>query len=269
MEPKGVPKSLSGTAIPFEYNNLESLEKLLNDHNNIGVIVIEGARYDFPSNEFLDYIQRMALEKGIIIISDEITSGFRYTDGGVYKINGFKPDIVVYGKAMGNGFAISAVVGKSKVMDSAQDTFISSTFWTERVGFVAALSTIEVITQNKVWDHLVSIGEMIESGWKSLAEKHDLKIKTTDFKPLITMKFDCGDLNNKVVTLFIQEMLFRGYLSSTSVYVSYAHTKEVIEEYLSSVDDVFGIIKCALDQNIDSFLKTKVREDGFKRLTKL
>ena len=147
LSPRGVPSGLANTAIPFTYNDIENFEKIVNANLDAGVICLEGARYDFPSQEFLESVSRIANKHNMVVISDEITSGWRMTDGGVYKINGFKPDIVVYAKAMGGGFAISAVVGSEKVMHSAQDTFMSSTMWTERVGFVAALTTIDILTK--------------------------------------------------------------------------------------------------------------------------
>ena len=265
---KGVPAGIANTAIPFIYNDIEDFERTIKEHPDAGVICMEGARYDFPSREFLESVSRIAKKYNMIIISDEITSGWRMTDGGVYKLNGFNPDIVVYAKAMGGGFAISAVVGTEEVMHSAQDTFMSSTMWTERVGFVAALATIEIITREKVWEHLIKIGEQIGDGWLLLAEKHGLKITVSDFKPLITMKLHYGSRNQALVTLFIQEMLARGYLSATSVYVSYAHTPEIVDCYLEAVDGCFQILAHAIDaKNIDKLLKTRVRSDSFNRLT--
>ena len=119
---------------------------------------------------------KIAKKKNIVIVSDEITSGWRVTDGGVYKVNGFKPDIVVYGKGLG-GYVISAVLGK-KIMDIANNTFISSTMFTERIGFVAALKTIEVICENKVWEHLIKIGNQIGESWLYLANKYSLNLKS-------------------------------------------------------------------------------------------
>ena len=237
-------------------------------HQDAGVICIEGARYDFPSSEFLESITKAAKKYNIVIISDEITSGWRMTDGGVYKINGFQPDIVVYAKAMGGGFAISAVLGSKEVMDISQDTFMSSTMWTERVGFTAALTTIEILTREKVWEHLIKIGTLIGDGWSRLADDHGLKINVTDFKPLITMKLDYGDRNPALTTLFIQEMLRRRYLASTSVYVSYAHTEKIVDTYLSSVNECFSILADAIENNSeDDLLETKIRSDSFKRIT--
>lgn len=267
LVPKGVPKSLANTALPFRYNDVEDFKRLIDANPDVGVIVIEGARYDFPTQDFLNEIQTVARERDIVIVVDEITSGWRMTDGGVYKLNGFNPDIVVYGKAMGGGFAISALVGRHEIMDEAQNTFISSTFWTERVGFVAALKTIEILTRDKVWEHLIRIGAKIGDGWEDLGLKHGLNIHVTDFKPLITMKFDYGDRNAAIETFFIQEMLKRGYLAATSVYVSYSHTHPIVDEYLNNVDVVFGIMAKAINtESVERKLETKVREEGFKRL---
>ena len=268
LDPKGVPKGLANTALPFRYNDVKDFKRLMDVNSDVGVIVIEGARYDFPTQTFLNEIQTVARERSIVIVVDEITSGWRMTDGGVYKLNEFNPDIVVYGKAMGGGFAISAVVGRKEIMDEAQNTFISSTFWTERVGFAAALKTIDILTRDKIWEHLIRIGNRIGEGWLKLAKKHELKFHISDFKPLITMKFEYDDLNNSILTLFTQEMLKRGYLAASSVYISSAHTDIIVDEYLDHVNEVFGIISEAIRSNtVSEKLKSRIRSDSFCRLT--
>jgi glutamate-1-semialdehyde 2,1-aminomutase len=268
LDPLGVPSGLEGTIYPFKYNDVDDFSRVIERHPDVGTIVIEGARYDYPSEEFLHIISSTAKKYGIVIISDEITSGWRVSNGGVYKTKNFIPDIVVYGKGMGNGYAISAVVGKKDIMNIAQDTFISSTFWTERIGFVAALKTLEIFKRDRVWEHLMEIGSLIGEGWLRLAKKHGLILQITDFKPLITMKFGYSDTNQEIITLFTQEMLKRGYLASTSVYVSIAHSKEIVEDYLKHVDSVFNVISKAIsDQNVQSLLECSVKVDGFKRLT--
>lgn len=269
LESKGVPPGLRGTAVPFLYNDVEDFERVMAAHPDVGVICVEGARYDFPTREFLEAIAMRARERGIVIVSDEITSGWRLTDGGVYKLNGFAPDIVVYAKAMGGGFAIAAVLGTADVMESAQDSFISSTMWTESVGFVAALKTIEILRRGRGWEHLQRIGEKIGKGWEALGEKHAVRLKTTDFKPLVTMKLDYGDDNLRVTTLFTQEMLDRGYLAAGSVYVSLAHTDGVVDDYLAAADGAFAAVAEALDGGtLDSALRTRPRSDAFQRLTR-
>jgi len=266
LRPLGVPKHLFGTAIPFRYNNIEEFFEVIKN-NDIGVIVFEGARYDFPNSDFLAEIQKVAKQKGIITIVDEITSGWRMTDGGVYKLNGFEPDIVVYGKAMGNGFAISAIIGKTEVMRMAQESFISSTFWTERVGFVAALETIKILTEEKSWEQLIKIGTYIGEKWQEKASKHGLRIQITDFKPLISLKFDYGESNNMINTIFVQEMLKRGYLASTSIYVSTAHSIAIVDEYIEQVDKVFFLIAQSITSNkLETLLEVSLMDQGFKRL---
>ena len=268
LAPKGVPKGLVNTALPFRYNDVEDFKGLINNNPDVGVIVIEGGRYDFPTQDFLNEIQAIAIERNIVIVVDEITSGWRMTDGGVYKLNGLNPDIVVYGKAMGGGFAISAVVGRDEIMNEANNTFMSSTFWTERVGFVAALKTIEILVRDKIWEHLISIGTKIGDSWLRLAKKHGLKLQVTDFKPLITMKLEYDNFNDSILTLFTQEMLKRGYLAAASVYVSSAHTDAIVDQYLDQVDEVFGMISYAIKSNtVTEKLETKVRSDSFSRLT--
>jgi len=267
LEPTGVPSGLAGTAIPFKYNDIEDFYRVLKQNDDIGVIVLEGARYDFPTQEFLTTIEKESKKRGIVVIVDEITSGLRINDSGVYRTFDFDPDIAVYGKAMGNGFAISAVVGKKDVMDSAQDTFISSTMWTERVGFVAALATLNKLCEKQVHKHLIEIGDYIGQGWLKLASKYEIDLHITDYKPLITFKLNYGNKNNAILTLFIQEMLKRGYLTASSIYVTYSHTKSIIDEYLLQVDDVFGIISSLIkSNNIKDKLETEIRTDMFKRL---
>ncbi|MEI6194104.1 MAG: aminotransferase class III-fold pyridoxal phosphate-dependent enzyme [Verrucomicrobiota bacterium] len=266
LDPKGVPSGLTGTALPFRYNDVDDLERLAQTED-FGVIVLEGARYDFPKPDFIAAVHRVAKQKKALIVLDEITSGWRMTDGGVYKLLGFNPDIVVYGKAMGNGFAISAVVGKREVMATAQESFISSTFWTERVGFVAGLKTIEILLRDRVWEHLIKIGTAIGEGWLRLGKKHGLKLEVTEYKPLISMKLGYGEDNPAIVTFFIQEMLKRGYLAATSVYVSQAHTLKVVEDYLTATDEVFSMLAVAIRTNtVLSKLETRVKSEAFKRL---
>jgi glutamate-1-semialdehyde 2,1-aminomutase len=267
LAPLGVPSSLSGTAIPFKYNDKDDLVNAVGD-NEIAAIIIEGARYDFATPEFLETVKRVAEEKNAVIIFDEITSGWRMCPGGVYRLYDFTPDIVVYGKAMGNGFAISAVVGKQEVMDSAQDTFISSTFWTESVGFSAAIATIDKFIQNDVHKHLIDMGEFIKNEWESCFKKLDLNITVTEFLPLVTFKPDYGKLNDKILTYFTQEMLKEGYLASNSIYISYAHKTKPVLKYLIYFRRVMKEISQAIKEgNLDDLLETRCRESGFKRLT--
>ena len=134
LKPVGIPKILKGSAEPIEINNILELRKKA-DKKNISAIVVEPARFNYLDKKFVFELNKLCKKNRIPLIVDEITLGWRECMGGVYKKIGLKPDMVVYGKAMGNGYAISAVVGKKKIMNSTQNTFVSSVAWTEKVGF--------------------------------------------------------------------------------------------------------------------------------------
>ncbi len=269
LEPLGVPRSLKGTSIPFNYNKINELEEIVKN-NDIGVIIMEPARHHDPEKNFLENVRKIANEIGAVLIFDEVSSGWRMNVGGIHELYSVYPDVAVYGKAMSNGFPMAAIVGKREVMDAAQNSFISSTYWTDRVGPVAAISTINKMQKNKVPSHLCEIGNLIRYGWKKLAKEHDLKIETLDggISSIPVFGFNYANNNQVLSTLFTQMMLEKGFLASKSVYVSYSHKKEDIENYLENVDEVFKLIKNSIDKNnFKDLLKGPVAHEGFKRLT--
>ena len=178
LNPSGVPKALKDTVLPFHYNNFEELLYLVENHE-IGVIKMEVVRNFGPEDNFLHKVRDLATRKNIVLIFDECTSGFRDTFGGIYKKFGVEPDMAVFGKALGNGYAINAVIGKKAVMEATQSTFISSTFWTERIGPTAAIATLKVMERIHSWYTTTQIGHKIREGWQKLADKYELKIWKT------------------------------------------------------------------------------------------
>lgn len=266
LDPNGVPRNLIKTSIPFEYNNFEKLDTIVKE-NDIGVIIMEPMRHQEPVNDFLKKIRILANKIGAILIFDEVTSGFRMNVGGVHLKFGINPDILVLGKGISNGYPMGAVIGKKDVMDAAQTSFISSTYWTERVGPSAAIATIKKMQKFHIPAHLNKIGVLIGKGWKKLADKHGLDIEIIPPNALITISFNYEN-TQEIKTLFTQEMLKRGYLAAFSVYVSYCHTEKHVNEYLNKVDEVFGIIKQAIVQNnVKNLLEGPVAHSGFQRLT--
>ena len=268
LEPRGVPRELHETALPFNYNKLEELERLVQDHpDEIGVIIMEPQRGSSPDPGFLQGVRAIATRIGAVLIYDEVTSGFRMNLGGIHLLHGVQPDIAVFGKALGNGFPISAIIGRNEVMEHAQESFISSTFWTERIGFVAALATIEKMSTHSVQPHLIRAGERINEGWKKIARKHSLDIEISGIPPLTHITFKGND-PLAVQTLYTQEMLQRGFLLGAAVYATYAYTEEIIDGFIGHSDAVFGTIREAQNSgDIRKFLKGEVIHAGFKRLT--
>lgn len=265
LEPTGIPAALKGTIFPFRYNHFEELEALVNQYD-IGVIKMEVQRSELPKDGFLEKVRQLATEKGIVLIFDECTSGFRQAFGGLHKVYGVEPDMAVFGKALGNGYAITAVIGCREVMEAAQSTFISSTFWTERIGSVAALKTLEVMQEIKSWQKITEIGKLIGKKWKQLAEKHSLNIKVYGLPALVNFSFPSSSML-KYKTLITQEMLKKDFLSSTCIYVSIEHTNDILESYFEVLDPIFSLIsECENGRDVQSLLDGPVCHSSFRRL---
>ena len=266
LEPNGVPKGLMGTVIPFTFNNTQQIEEIV-ANNELAAIKMEVQRNEPPSKEFLEIIRNLCTQKNIVLIFDECTSGFRETFGGIHKKYGINPDIAMFGKALGNGYAITAVIGKESVMDAVQKTFISSTFWTERIGPSAALKTLEIMEKIKSWEIITKTGKKIKTNWNKLAEENNLKIKHKGLPSLAGFDFD-NEFNLKYKTFITQEMLKEGYLASNSIYVSISHDEKILDRYFDKLSSIFYKLNLcstgALD--IDELLIGEVCHSGFRRL---
>jgi glutamate-1-semialdehyde 2,1-aminomutase len=269
LDPTGVPKNLKNTVHPFLYNNFEELLSIVNNHN-IGVIKMEVVRNFGPENDFLQKVRNLATQKNIVLIFDECTSGFRETYGGIFKKYGVEPDMTMFGKTIGNGYALTAVVGKREIMEAAQKTFISSTFWTERIGPTAALKTLEVMERIQSWDIITAKGNKMRDGWNKIAENNNLKINISGIPSLSFYNIITNNSEDflKYKTFITQEMLKSGFLASNNFYASIAHSDLNMENYLDKLYPIFKIIKKCEDGylKIDSLLEGPVCHAGFKRL---
>ena len=265
LEPNGVPRNLRGTVFPFGYNRFDELQALVAAHD-IGVIKMEVSRNQGPEDNFLHKVRKLASERGIVLIFDECTSGFRQTFGGLHKLYGVEPDMAMFGKALGNGYAITAAIGRREVMEAAQSTFISSTFWTERIGPSAALKTLEVLERTRSWDTITATGLDIRQRWQQLADEYGLGIDHWGLPALTGFTFRSSNaLAYK--TLVTQEMLARGYLAGNSVYVCTEHTPEVLAGFFDALDSVFRLVReCEDGRDVMGLLKGPVCHAGFKRL---
>jgi glutamate-1-semialdehyde 2,1-aminomutase len=265
LDPNGVPDDLRGTVLPFSYNNYQELETLVTAHD-IGVIKMEVVRNKGPVDNFLHKVRQLATDKNIVLIFDECTSGFRESFGGLHKNYGVEPDMAVFGKTLGNGYAINAVIGRREVMQAAQTTFISSTFWTERIGPTAALKTLEVMEREKSWVRITATGLDIRKRWQKLADQHGLKIDFWGLPALSGFSFASNN-NLKYKTLITQEMLAKNFLAGNSVYTCIDHTPDIVDGYFHNLEPIFALIAdCEAGRDIDSLLKGPVCHAGFKRL---
>ena len=265
LEPAGVPRELKGTAIPFSYGNLEELKSIIAS-NEIGVIIMEVERHKPADVDFLKNVKDIAKKIGAVLVFDEVSSGFRMRAGGAHMLYDVCPDIVVLGKAMGNGFPISAVVGKKEVMECAQKTFISSTYWTERRGYVAALKVIELFNKYDMPSHFTEVGDYLRERLQGLFDEKKFKANVvgTCTVPVIEIK---EENPLAVKTYFTQEMLKRGYLASILIYLSYFHDKKTIDGFINIASEVVEkAVKGIKKGNIQDLLKGPVCHSGFKRL---
>jgi glutamate-1-semialdehyde 2,1-aminomutase len=265
LEPNGVPACLRGTVLPFNYNRIDELTALA-ESNDLAAVIMEVTRNQEPADGFLQKVRELTRRRGIVLIFDECTSGFRQSLGGLHKVYGVEPDLAIFGKTLGNGYAITAVIGRREIMESAQTSFISSTFWTERIGPSAALKTLEVMERSRSWETITATGRDIMARWQKLAERHGLRISLSGLPALASFAF-AGPRALAYKTLVSQEMLAKGFLAGTSVYVCTEHTAQVVDDYFAALDPVFGLIReCEDGRDVNALLKGPVCHAGFRRL---
>lgn len=268
LEPAGVPRGLAGSNLIFHYDNLDEFESLINvNKGEIAAVIMEPIRNEYPSKGYLERIREITKREGIVLVFDEITAGFRLCPGGSHLILGVEPDIAVFAKAMTNGYPVAAVVGRKNVMQAAQDTFISSTFWTERIALAAAVKSMECYQKYEVHKHQKHVGEMISEGWKQVAEKAGVDITVGGILPLIHFSFNY-DNQLAYKTYFTQEMLKEGYLAGLSVYASFAHKDSMIKDYIGACERVFEKVAKLISKSgdITKHLEGPICHAGFERL---
>ncbi len=268
LEPAGVPRGLLGTALPFRYNHLEELRAVVAKYpGEFAAIVMEPLRDHDPEPGFLEGVREIATQIGAVFIFDEITAGFRLTNGGAHLLYHVEPDMAVFAKAISNGYPMAAVLGRGDIMQAAQTTFVSSTYWTDRIGPTAALATIRKVINCNVPQYLTRLGKMIQAGWRTAAQRANIEMEIGGMLPLSHFNF-VSENKQAERTLYTQLMLERGFLATNAFYASYAHQDHHIESYLEAVQDAFGIVADARAHNtVMEKLKGPVAHVGFRRLT--
>ncbi len=256
----GIPKNLKNTSFPFPYNNFEYLKKLIKK-KDIGIIKMEVMRNNKPKEDFLKKIRKICNEKKIILIFDECTSGYREIMGGIHLKFKVNPDLAIFGKALGSGYAINAIIGKKEIMKKAENTFISSTFWGERIGYTAALSSIKEFERLNVFKKIRTNGKFIKLIWADLSKKYNVPIKIMGTDAIPSFEF-CSN-HRKRKTFLTQEMLRNKILATNMIYVTIFHTKSNIRKYVKVLDNIFYKIS---ENKISNILKSKICFQPIKRI---
>jgi len=271
----GVPEELRGTNIPFaqggmigQHPSVKDFDGMIAQHgDSLAAIVMEPCRGKDPEPGFLEHIREETKKRGIVLIFDEISIGWRRNLGGAHLAFGVNPDMAIFSKAMGSGHPIGAVIGTKEVMEAAEGAFISSTYWTEAVGPVAAIATIDKMIKTNVSAHTRKKGLMLIDSFRTLGAKHNLPIEAAGGMPCLAhFEFD-HELKQSLITLYIRLMLDRGFLSGPSTYVTLAHTEEIVEKYSAAMDEVFGeIAKHLAAGTVLDAIDNDTAYFGFKRL---
>ncbi len=269
LSPLGVPGELRGTAVTFPSEDRAAFQALIDRHGDrLAAVIMEPCRSQDPSPGFLEYVRDETRRAGALLIFDEITIGWRLVHGGAHLKYGVNPDLAVFAKALGNGHPMAAVIGTPAAMAGAHASFISSTYWTESVGPVAALATLRKLRQADAAAHVAGVGTAVQRIWRDSARRQGLAVQVSGFPCLAHFGFD-HPRADVLRTLFTQWMLGLGFLAGTGFYPTLAHTDAILERYAGAVETVFGDMAAMLAAGGDParHLRGPVAHSGFRRLT--
>jgi glutamate-1-semialdehyde 2,1-aminomutase len=267
LDPAGVPRGLAGTSLPFTYNKIDELRAIVERHpNDLAAIVMEPTRTFEPAPGFLEGVRELADRAGVPLIFDEITAGFRLHRGGAHLRYGVAPDMAVFAKALGNGVPIAAVIGNAKTMQAAQESFVSSTLWTEGLGFAAGIATLRKMQRHDVPAHVATIGTLVRKGLASLASRHGVPLNIKGHPAITILEFAHPDAA-AIQTLFTVRMLARGFLAAGGFYPSLMHEPRHVSAYVAAADEVLTELAEALAAgDLRDRVGGPVKHSGFTRI---
>jgi len=268
LSPTGVPRGLTGSAVTFVHSNYEAFDKMISEYGDrLACVIMEPFRGKRPEKSYMEHVRDEVHRVGAVLIYDEITIGWRLNFGGSHLSLGVNPDIATFAKALGNGHPIGAVIGTRAVMDAAQTSFISSTYWTEAVGPTAALATIDKMERTNASEYVCNVGLTVKKDWEEAAARHGVKIHAGGTPCLMHFGFEESPLALK--TLYTSLMLKEGFLGNTAIYPTLAHTEEVLALHREAIDRVFEKLGKIIPQGEQAILDAiggPVCQSGFKRL---
>lgn len=269
IEPIGVPRALEGTALPFTYGDLEGLEALLAAHaGEVACIIMEPMRSEEPAPGYLQGVRALADRHEVVLIFDEVSSGFRVALGGAQEHIGVTPDLAVFAKAISNGYPLGAVVGARRVMSGIERMFVSSAYWDDAVSTSAALATLRALQERDSVAHFRRIGALFAEQINDAARRTGAPVRCVGCAahPLIRFDLVAPEVLKKVQTLFIQENARRGILLATGLFLNGAHDEEAVDTTARAVAESFSVIERALATNrLDAALVSPVQEELFRR----
>lgn len=247
----GIPSSVQDCTVAFEYNSISSLEKVVAENKGkLAAVIMEPMNAIFPNPGYLEDVRQLTSEKGIILIFDEICTGLRLAPGGAQEYFGVTPDMSVFGKGIGNGYPIGAVVGSKRIMCLSTEIFFSGTFGGEALSLVACKSVLEFVQKNSVVDDFRKKGTKIIDGVTSILNNtdmgHILSVSGHPSWSFMNIKGTQKYQSLILKTLFLQEMFKRGCLILSSHNINFSHTDRDIEQLLLAYSEVVEQMKSGL-----------------------
>ncbi len=258
---QGIPKSLKNMIKLFEYNNIESLKRLLDEDKEIGIVCMEPMVFEKPKNNFLEEAKGVAHEHDAVLIFDEVQTGFRWSLGGAQEYFGVDADISAWGKAMANGMPLGAISGKSEFMKVFDEVFYSTTFAGETLSLAAFKATVQELKEKKAIEHIFKMGTKFTEGFSKLVQETGVDITLEGLPCKIKINFKDKDGNDSLLvrSLFCQETIEKGvFFWQGPIFHSYSHSNEDLEKTLSTVPKPMRIVKEAVTNNsVEKMLRGK------------
>lgn len=272
IEPIGVPQALSETSVPFPYGDADALGELLDEYKGtVAAIIMEPCRTEHPPQGYLQAVRKLANEHDVVLIFDEVSTGFRHGVDGVQTVLGVVPDLAVFAKSISNGYPMGCVVGKRDVMEAASRMFISSTYWSDTIGMRAALTTLREIRRRNVPQQLHQFGARLQQEINKVAAATGAPVECYGVEVHPSLRFsptDPADMQ-KMSTLYVQEMAKRGCHGYPSFYLNAAQGEAELQQTLAAAEEVFTILRETTESgDWDAKLECELRTDAFQRLVK-
>jgi glutamate-1-semialdehyde-2,1-aminomutase len=256
MREHGVPKCLKELIGEFEFNDLKSLENLLKN-GDVAAVILEPQALTTPKPGYLEGVRKLCTKYKAILIFDEVVTGFRWSLGGAQEYFGVTPDLCCMGKAVANGMPLGIIAGKAEYMNELNHVFFSMTFGGEALSLAAAIATIKEL-KTKDYNYIWELGNMLDTGIKSAAKKHNLDIIFAGDAPRHNLSFNSETYSDVdgMKALFYQEMVKQGILFPNVIFIQFSHTKKDIQNTIIAADKAFKLVSENIN-NIDNVLEGK------------
>jgi glutamate-1-semialdehyde 2,1-aminomutase len=270
IDPVGVPQALEGSTIPFPYGDLPALEALLAEHGaEVACVIMEPMRTQEPPAGYLAAVRDLAHRYGILLVFDEVSSGFRVALGGAQEYLGVTPDMAVFAKAISNGYPMGAVVGHRDVMSASESMFISSAYWDDNIGAAAALATLAELERRQAPAFFADLGRRFIDGFNRIAAQTGAKAVCSGSLAHPGISFDLGDHSAAASALFLQENARQGLILATGFFFNMAHDEEALEYTLERVGHSLSEVGRGLERgDLEEQLETPLEAAPFRRLVR-